>query len=615
MCGIAGAYSSMPPDRLKSQVQSMVQSQQHRGPDFHAIEVVTGRAGSAVMGHNRLSIIDLSALGNQPMWDIERRLCMVYNGEIYNYIELRRELIDLGHRFVSAGDSEVVLESFKQWGLDAFTRFNGMFALAVYDTDSERLVLARDRFGVKPLYYVAARNTVHFASTSTAASSILGLEPDLEYASRGLRYSLYEHDETAPYMDMKAVRPGHTVQFTIDDSGRLRSSSRSYYDLASRVSDGVDSLASLPERDLVERLIELLDDAVRIRLRSDAPVAVSLSGGLDSSMVAAVAARYSHDKLCGFTFGDPKVTASEGPTAAKLGMMADISMCYIWPSISEICGAYDNALKAQGAPFTDASIIAQYLVFKTARAKGFKVLLGGQGGDEAFMGYRKFQAFNLAQSISGRRYAQALFFAVSLLPTFFAERWRWRLSWKSRDRYLKRSGIETVLRLPYVECVIGHLANQSLRSRQVLDVTKTSLPTLLRYEDCNSMGNSVESRLPFLDYRVIEFGIALPEALNLRRGYGKWTLRLAAAGRVPEVIRTARFKKGFDVQQDCWIQAGLGGHIREKLRADLRQTKQWVPFDVDIDEAFSNEQFRRRPAAFAEATTLLWLANAASRPK
>jgi asparagine synthase (glutamine-hydrolysing) len=536
---------------------------------------------------------------------------MVYNGEIYNYIELRRELRELGHRFVSASDSEVVLESFKEWRLNAFSRFNGMFALAIYDTASKRLVLGRDRFGVKPLYYVADHNTLHFGSTSAAMSAILGLSPDLEYVSRGVRYSLYEYGEAAPYIGMKAVPPGHTIQFEINDSDRLISSSMPFYDLEERVSTQIDVLASLPERHLTELLAELLNDAVRIRLRSDVPVAVSLSGGLDSSIVAALAAQYPQGKLCGFTFGDPKVKASEGPMAAELGRMANISIAYVWPSISEICEAFDQTFEAQGAPFPDASIIAQCMVFKSAGARGFKVLLGGQGADEAFMGYRKFQVFNLTRLAAQRRFGQAIVFALSLIPMFFAERWRWRASWKERDRYLKRSGMASALRLPHSEYTIGYLPVQPLRTRQMHDIMLTSLPTLLRYEDSNSMGNSIESRLPFLDYRVIEFGIALPEALNLRKGYGKWILRQTAFGKIPEVIRTVRYKKGFDVEQDRWIQTGLGRHIRENLHACSRLIKQWLSPGTDIDKAFSNEQFRIRPTAFAEATTLLWLARAA----
>ncbi len=593
----------------------MVEQQRSRGPDFSAVETISDRArgGGVILGHNRLAIIDLSSLGNQPMWDHTRGLCIVFNGEIYNYVELRHELAIRGHRFLSASDTEVILEAIKAWGADAFSRFNGMFALAVYDVAARTLLLARDRFGVKPLYFVCGRDKLHFASTSATMAHCAGLEPDLNYVARGIRYSLYDSDEHSPYQGMKAVRPGHVVKFHIDSAGRLASSETCFYDLQARVAEQVEVLATRNDCGLVEDLSVLLEDAVRIRLRADVPVAVSLSGGLDSSTVAALAARQPQTEFRGFTFGDPAVADSEGPLAAALGEQAGIRVSYIWPDLQTICDAFDRTLAAQGAPFPGASVIAQHLVFQTARAEGFKVLLGGQGGDEAFMGYRKFQAFHLSRLLARRDYWHALTFALSLFPMFIAERRRWVDSWQARNRYLKKSGMASVLQLPGTLMALGDDAGQSLRYRQMADVTTASLPTLLRYEDGNSMGNSIESRLPFLDYRVMEFGLALSEALKLRGGHGKWILREVAAGKIPEQIRVARYKRGFDVQEARWIEQGLGDCIRSRLRAVSGQIAQWLRPGVRLTEAFSNEHFRSRPATFAEATTLLWLAQVSNR--
>jgi asparagine synthase (glutamine-hydrolysing) len=397
----------------------------------------------------------------------------------------------------------------------------------------------------------------------------------------------------------------------VDEAGRVTTSLKQFYDLGERTAAQVETLATMPAERLVETVAELLDDAVRLRLRSDVPVAVSLSGGLDSSTVAALAAQYPQEKLHGFTFGHPHVAASEGPMAAELAKMAGIDVTYVWPSVREICDAYWEALQAQGAPYPGGSIVAQYMVFKAARAAGFKVLLGGQGGDEAFMGYRKFQVFHLSRLAARKQYGQALAFALSLVPTFFAERWRWWESWRMRARYLHRSGMSTLLRLPNREMALGYSPSEPLRDRQMRDVTLASLPTLLRYEDGNSMGNSVESRLPFLDYRVMECGMALPEAMKLRGGYGKWIVRKAMAGKIPEAIRTARYKKGFDVEERRWIDEGLGQCIRGMLHEQSGGIREWLSPGVSIDEAFSNDQLKARPSAFAETTTLLWLAHAA----
>ena len=610
MCGIAGVYTPRPIGPFRSHVERIVESQHRRGPDFRAVETIVGHRSCAVFGHNRLSIIDLSPAGNQPMWDIDRRLCVVFNGEIYNYVELRAELLALGHRFISNSDTEVILESFKRWGPDAFPRFNGMFAMALFDTRNERLYLARDRFGVKPLYYVLRDDTIHFASTCGEIARLLSLSPSLEYLAGGVHYGLYEHADTAPFVGMKALLPGHWLQIDPVGLGNQISSLKSYYDLHANVEALAESLATVSIEQAVDRLAALLDDAVRIRLRSDVPVAVSLSGGLDSSTVAALAVRHPMEKLRGFTFGDPRVRTSEGPLTAQLAEMADIEVTYVWPSISEICQSYEETLSAQVSPLADASAIAQYMVFRSARAAGFKVLLGGQGADETYMGYRKFQWFHFWQLKAQGRYVEALGFALTLLPTLFAERGRWVDSWNSRNRYLKRSGLMTVLRLPDSEMDIGNAPLQSLRKRQILDVSSASLPTLLRYEDSNSMGSSIESRLPFLDYRVMEFGIALPEALKLRGGHGKWIIRRAMAGKIPEAIRVGRMKKGFNVDYNHWIDGGLGDHIRTMLHERFDQVSNWLAPGASLDDVFSSEQLKLRPAAFVEATTLIWLANA-----
>jgi asparagine synthase (glutamine-hydrolysing) len=560
-----------------------------------------------------LAIIDLSPTGNQPMWDIDHQVCVVFNGEIYNYIELRAELTALGHNFAGNSDTEVVLESFKQWGSAAFCRFNGMFALALFNKRDERLFLVRDRFGVKPLYYVLRGDTIYFASTCGEIAKLLYLKPNLEYVACGIRYGLYERSDISPFAGMHALPPGNWLQIGPDKKCTLVSCMKSYYDFSDRCEALSETLAAKSVEQAVESVGALLDDAVRIRLRSDVPVAVSLSGGLDSSSVAALAARYPMEKLHGFTFGSPLVATSEGPLAGDLAKKANMEITYVWPTVNDICTAYQEVLKAQVGPFPGGSIVAQYMVFQAARSAGFKVLLGGQGGDEAYMGYRKFQLFRFRRLIAKKHYAEALGFALTLLPTFFAERWRWVDSWNNRSRYSKQSGLSTVLQLPEAELAIGASPTEPLRRRQILDVTSASLPTLLRYEDGNSMGNSIESRLPFLDYRVMELGIALPESLKLRGGHGKWIVRRAMAGKIPETIRTARYKKGFDVQQNQWIKGGLGECIRTLLHQNSTIVRGLLAPHSDPDEVFADEQLIKRPTAFAEATTLIWLASTSSR--
>jgi len=610
MCGIAGAITYDDPGAMRTLVESIVASQVFRGPDYQGIEVVTGRRSRVVLGHNRLAIIDLSAAANQPMWDRSRRLCIVFNGEIYNYVEIRQELASREHEFRTRSDTEVILEAFRAWGIDAVARFNGMFAFAIYDAIDERLFVVRDRFGVKPLYYHVGNDGLAFASTGAAIADWSGLKPDLAYAARGLRWGVYESEDLSPYVEMKALRPGHYMEASFSSEGRLTAEVKRYYDLGEQVAAMADGLAAKPVADLVARVDELLGSAVDLRFRSDVPVAVSLSGGLDSSSVAAAARRRDCGEIIGFTFGHPRASESEGPVTQTLVDHAGIKVHYVWPGIDEIVASYLETIQAQDAPFTSASVMAQYLLYKEVKSAGIRVLLGGQGGDESFMGYRKFQVFHLRELLGRRRYIDACTFATRLFLPVLVELTNMRSYLIEIRRYIGWVGDRSLLKLPLAdEVFLGSDPREPLWKRQVSDIALASLPTLLRFEDRNSMAHSVESRLPFLDYRLVELALALPTAVKLCNGYGKWVLREAVRGGIPEAIRSARYKRGFDVQQGQWISRGLGASIREALHARSQQIKQWLPAGAAVDKVFSDNQLKWRKTAFSEATSLIWMAD------
>jgi asparagine synthase (glutamine-hydrolysing) len=615
MCGIAGSWSTKSQTgETRNLIKEIVESQYQRGPDYQAIDTVAGERANLILGANRLSIIDLSPEANQPMWDNEQRYCLVFNGEIYNYVELRKELIDLGHSFSTRSDSEVILESFKEWGVRAAERFNGMFAFALFDKGEEYLYLFRDRFGVKPLYYFVDDNRLYFASTCKVIARRLRLEPNLDYVARGLRLWVYDYGELSPFVGLKALNPAHYLKAKVTEAGKLETQLNAYYRLDERVDALTDSLARKSEQELIGLVTELLEDAVDVRFRADVPVAISLSGGLDSSTIAALSASGGHGDLLGFTFGHPDNPCTEGPLARKLSEQTGIKMRPIRPSMREITATYFKTLDAQGAPFASASSIGQYQVFQAVAKEGIKVLLGGQGGDEIFMGYRKFLIFHLLRMQRQRRFGEALTFILGLLPTAMVELRRAApMYWRMRGRYTRSSGVDTVLKLPHAGCAyIGFDPNEPLWIRQMHDVVHVSLPTLLRYEDRNSMGNSVESRLPFLDYRLVEVALALPTAVKLRRGFGKWIVREVARGKIPEEIRKARYKRGFDVQQSDWIKWGLGVVIREALQMRLPEIRQFLEPGAKVDKLFSDAQLKHRAAAFAEATTLIWLGDRAA---
>ena len=556
MCGIAGVLSLNHSAQDRLIVESIVRDQIPRGPDSQAIEDIGGPQVTVTFGHDRLAIIDLSAQANQPMWDHSRRHCIIFNGEIYNYIELRNELIKLGHEFRTKSDTEVILECIREWGLAAIDRFNGMFAFALYDAAERKLFLVRDRFGVKPLYYYVEANRLFFASTARELARQLHLQPSLKYLSRGLQSSVYEDDsDLAPYDGLKAVLPSHYLEIATEQH-KLSLKTVQYYDLDARVS----ALRSVTERLSLDDIVELVSssfmNAVDIRLRSDVPVGIALSGGLDSSMVAAFLSK-RHSDVVGFTFGRPDDKSSEGPTVARAAKEIGLEVEYVYPQISELIDAFWSSLGAQDAPFAGGSVVAQYMVYRAARRRNVRVVLGGQGADEIFMGYLKFQFFVLKDLFRQRRFAKLVGSTVGLLSTMSSELRNFPVYWKRRHAYLGRSTKSNGASWPEARVFLGYDSARPLWHRQMKDAVSLSLPTLLRYDDRSSMANSVESRLPFLDYRIVELGLALPEDVKIRQGFGKWIVREIGKGKVPDFIRLNRVGSSRVDLQACKLEYSI----------------------------------------------------------
>lgn len=607
MCGIAGAVTTRSGLDLGPLVREIVASQRSRGPDAEAVEAYESNMARVHLGHNRLSIIDLSTTANQPMADVNDRLRIVFNGEIYNYLELRVELEAAGARFATRSDTEVVLEAFKAWGADAFDRFIGMFALAIHDLRSGEILLARDRFGVKPLYYRSDGRTIVFGSTPTTIAAWAGAAPSLHYVARGLRFKYYEDETDASQYDgICALEPSHLLRVRPGADGIELTKTR-YYDLAARVHAQVDELRDMGTAALEHRLRELLESACALRMRADVPVGVSLSGGVDSSSIAGIVAR-DHAGVRGYSFARPDAPESEGPAVAELAAHARIEPRWIW-FVKNGNDLFRRTLAAQDAPFPSVSVMAQNEVFRSARADGTIVLLGGQGGDEAFMGYRKFFLFYAQSILRGRRFAELPHFLAAVLPLAPAVLARAGTFWGERKRY-GGGGMETMLCLPAFDPgdEMGMRAGQTPLERQILDVTRFSLPTLLRYEDRNSMGNSIESRLPFMDQRVVEFGIALPERAKLGNGFGKHILRRAMNGVIPESIRVNRDKRGFDVDMTHWLATGLGDAVRETIAGNRSAVADLLPTGTNIEAAFSDMALGADAQRFKEAVSLAWLA-------
>lgn len=616
MCGIAGIYNANPMQESADWrlMQQIISDQETRGPDHQDIIAIENSQHTTFFGHNRLSIIDLTENGHQPMWDIEQELCIVYNGQIYNYLEIKTELVQLGYRFATLSDTEVVLRAFKYYREKCVEHFNGMFAFAIYEKTSGKIWLFRDRFGVKPLFYKIDNNKLYFASSSNVLAKHFALKPDINYLTRGLNFRFYENgsSETA-YQGLFSLPGGHYLSANLSAAG-LQYKIENYYDLSERVINKQQQLADLSDATLTEQAFALLQQAITLRLRADTPLGVTLSGGLDSSSIAALMKSQLRDHaLTAFSFGSPTAKQSEGPVVAALSKHIGIETHYVMPNVTDFADTFWHTLRAQDAPFTSCSIIAQYFVYKTARARGVKVLLGGQGADEVFLGYRKFQFYYLQQLLRQKQYARSLSHATGMLLSLCYSLPQLKSLSTQIYRHIKKDGISTKLVFPELEHQQHLLRTQNqpltsaLCARSLDDTLIKSLPTLLRYEDRNSMANSIESRLPFLDYQLIEFALALPDALKIRHGFGKWIVRDMMQAYLPNQVRISRIKRGFDANDAHWLSGGLAKVLRNALNEFKNNISIFLPKDLTINHYFSDDRLKTSPNVFAEAVTLIWL--------
>lgn len=599
MCGISGMLGYGCSVDL---IRKIVVDQKDRGPDFCSVEQVSERV---VFGHNRLAILDLTVAGNQPFWDVSKKYCLSYNGEIYNYLEIRKELESLGIKFVTNGDTEVLIESWKMWGVKALDKFNGMFAFSIYEKEKNRVFLVRDRFGVKPLYYFSNNQNIVFASTANVIAREYDLMPNFHYIAKGTRFWAFEDDTSlTQYEGIKLVEPGYYIEIKNLNSMCLEIKKPcKYYDIFEESERNFSAIHEMSYEKIAELVYLYLDRAVNIRLRSDVQIGISLSGGLDSSSISFLAAE-KYPKIIGFTFGDLRNEKSEAFLVLELARKLNIHIEYVgvqekkvnWRSI------INAVVKAQDAPFSGISIIAQYFLYEKIKNHNIKVVLGGQGGDELFMGYRKYQLAYLRELISKKKYVESIFFGFSLMEGILSELPRFSMYARAFKRYEK---MEEASVLNIEEYALDIFLNEGgLKNKQVLDIKKTSLPTLLRYEDRNSMAHGIESRLPYMDYKLVELALAIPVAMKLRKGYGKWIIRDIMKNKITESIRLARYKRGFDISEN-WISSGLGDAIRNIIMENRLVCRD--VFNEDVKTVFSDEMLKKSRTRFVEAMSLIWI--------
>ena len=517
----------------------MVATQRHRGPDGEGTYV--DPEGRVALGHNRLSILDLSDAGRQPMADAQGRFRIVYNGEIYNYLELRKEL-EGGYPFSSQSDTEVLLAAYANWGAGCLDRLIGMFAFAVWDERDRVLFAARDRFGVKPFYYhTRPDGSLLFASEIKALwAGGAPARPDAAAWASYLSGGVYEQSGRTFWEGVESLPAGHTLTWR---DGSTRTSC--WYDLAARVGSATDPR---PVADVEEEYLGLLTESVRLRFRSDVPVGICLSGGIDSSLLLAltraVQGEGSEVKAFTFTTGDPRYDELPWVEAMLARTRHPLRVARL--DARDVPDLAASVQASQDEPFGGFPTLAYARLMEEARGDGVVVLLDGQGLDEQWAGY-DYYAAETPGTLQGATTPHLR--PDCLTPDFLA---------------LRREA-----------CDDGGGFPDALRRAQYRDVRRTKIPRALRFNDRVSMRSSVELREPFMDHRLFESAFRQPSDRKIRGGVHKWLIRRLAARFAPEAVAGSP-KRPIQTPQREWLRNELAAWADDMIEVALARHGDWL---------------------------------------
>ncbi|MFW3170389.1 asparagine synthase (glutamine-hydrolyzing) [Geodermatophilus sp. CPCC 206100] len=575
MCGFCGILAPGPPAELRSRVTTMTASLAHRGPDADGLYVGEGIA----LGHRRLSVIDLTAAGAQPMTDDATGVCVAYNGEVYNFRELRRELSAAGVGFAGTSDTEVLLRAYTRWGLDGLRRLEGIFGFALWDPARRRLVLMRDRLGVKPLFYARSGETLAFGSEIKALWRA-GVDADVD--RQALREYLWfgnAYEDRTIYRSVRSLPPGHWL---LAEDGRTRI--EPYW----RLEDWLTPGPPPDEREAAAQVRHAVDTAVARQLVADVPVGVFLSGGIDSSSIAASAAHASGRRLSSYSVGfDFTDHADELPAARRLAADLGLDHHELHVSAAHLGDVLERLADAHDEPFADAANIPLFLLADELGG-AVKVVLQGDGGDEVFGGYRRYSLLRHARpwrawprlltpalraaGPTGRRAARV---ADALGRADPAERMALLLTLETGDappedvltvdaRRLLVEGTDPFLAYRHAA---DRFAGADPVQRMLLTDLTLQLPSqFLPKVDRATMAHGLEARVPLLDEGVAGLAVGLPSGYKVRGREKKVVLRDAMRGRVPDAVLDAP-KRGFGVPFDRWLQHQLHAPARAAVLA------------------------------------------------
>ena len=628
MCGIAGIFTRTLLDT--ELLFSMSKTIRHRGPDGegfvffsedqafpirssetpdNAVDrdfewsppVDKNSANVAVNGgfaHRRLAIVDLEATGHQPMCTSDKRYWITYNGEIYNYPELRTELETAGYRFKSSSDTEVILNAFVEWGNECLNHFNGMWAFAIYDCEKQTIFAARDRFGVKPFYYTLSNGNFLFASEQKAlvASPLVNATVNDAAVFDYFVFSQLEYESKGLFKSIEELLP---AQFLVFDVRSATLAVTSYYSLP--VNPETGSWNPDAFRRESEEVRALLVDSIRLRLRADVEVGSCLSGGLDSSAIVGImrALRPEPSKLKVFTASFPGTKADETSWAKEMALFANAEQQLCTPTIEELFADFETLTTCQDIPIWSTSTYAQFRVMRLVKETGLKVVLDGQGGDEVFAGYAPHLSFFWKGLKGGAKLAEFEAFGIkSAVKHHFKQQLRFNYIYKlppgiTSSFYRNYFPDISYLNPEFYKSFSRRFTRQSERIQNSLndrlghEMQNTSLKGYLKCEDRCSMWHGIESRTPFADdHKLIEKVFALPAALKIRNGTTKMLLREAARPFIPNEIAERKDKMGYATPNNQWIKQ-LAPLAKELFTPELAPYLNLKKLETDYAKLFN----------------------------
>ena len=555
----------------------MMQTLKHRGPDDEG----TYMCDNVGLGHVRLSILDLSSSGHQPMHDESGRYTIILNGEIYNYIELKAQLEEKGIVFFSNSDTEVLLKGYIHYGKAILNQLNGMFAFAIYDSEQKELFLVRDRFGVKPLYYYCSEKEFIFASEIPAILNVYGKDNRANESAifDYLAFNRTDQTEDTFFEDIKRVQHGHYITIK---NGKVSDSC--WYDLRKQVQG---KTIQSNENDFRR----LLEDVVRLRLRSDVPVGVCLSGGLDSSTIASIVSERLNNKDVS-TFSavyDPRYEADESHFINLYSNKLH-HMHFTHPTGESLIEDLNDFVRAHAEPVPSTGPYAQFCTMRLA-SQHVTVTLDGQGADEALGGYhyfyglyykgllKKMKIVSLTKEIIKYLSVHHSFYALKTF-LFFLLPGKLRIKARVNEKgYIQPSFAKKFKTSVIADNLYG---SQSMKDA-LINHFEYKIEHLLKWDDRNSMWFSIESRTPFMDYRLVEYLLCAEDSAKIKDGYTKSLLRRSMRGLLPEEIRMRRDKVGFATPEGTWFRSEL---FRPMIESILRSDSFRSRGCFDADKAF-----------------------------